>query len=109
MTFEDTYVALVKAIRTLAYPIESISGKSSGYDRSVQHVGPPIFLMRPFRGQLEQATRSVVDRLRYEGDNNVYWLDTSGWLNTDLDFEGKVEDRDFFLDGMLSLFLTTLY
>lgn len=59
----------------------------------------PIFIMRPFRGQLEQATHTVVDRLRTEGDKNLFWLDTSGWLNTEIDFDGWPEDQDFFLDG----------
>ena len=54
--------------------------------------------MRPLRGQLEQATHSVVDRLRLDGDKLVFWLDTSGWLDTIIDFEGRAEDQDFFLD-----------
>jgi len=67
--------------------------------------GIPIFVMRPFRGQLEQATHSVVDRLQMEGDKNLFWLDTSGWLNAEIDPEGKAEDQDFFLDGMFDLIL----
>ena len=54
---------------------------------------PPIYVMRPLRGQLEQATRWVVDRLRSEGHSSVFWLDTSGWLNTEADFEGSEEDQ----------------
>lgn len=57
--------------------------------------------MRPFRGQLEQATHAVVDRLRMEGDKSLFWLDTSGWLNTEVHFDGRREDQDFFLDGNL--------
>src|ERR1700709_1621488 len=102
MTFEDTYISLVKAIRTLAYPAYSVLDDTR-YRHSPQNAGPPIFVMRPLRGQLEQATRSVVDRLRSEGDESVFWLDTSGWLNTDIDFEGRVEDQDFFLDGMVPI------
>lgn len=37
--------------------------------------------MRPFRGQLEQATQNVVAKLRADGDKAVFWLDTSGWLD----------------------------
>jgi len=32
----------------------------------------------------------------------VFWLDTSGWLNTDIHFDGRPEDQDFFLDGSFS-------
>ncbi|TGO48731.1 hypothetical protein BCON_0231g00140 [Botryotinia convoluta] len=98
--FEETYVSLIKAIRTLAYPKYSgTMAEVSQYDYP-QHraVDIPIFVMRPFRGQLEQATHSVVDRLQFEGDKSVFWLDTSGWLNTDINFEGRSEDQDFFLD-----------
>lgn len=59
----------------------------------------PIFVMRPFRGQLEQATHAIVERLRRDGDNSIFWLDTAGWLNTEVDFEGHVDDQDFYLDG----------
>ncbi|KAA8569098.1 hypothetical protein EYC84_000768 [Monilinia fructicola] len=98
--FEDTYVSLIKAIRTLAYPrYSSTVAETAQYDYpQYRTVDIPIFVMRPFRGQLEQATHSVVDRLQFEGDNAVFWLDTSGWLNTDIDFEGRPEDQDFFLD-----------
>ncbi|KAM0123936.1 hypothetical protein ACHAP3_010740 [Botrytis cinerea] len=98
--FEKTYVSLIKAIRTLAYPKYSgTMAEVSQYDYP-QHraVDIPIFVMRPFRGQLEQATHSVVDRLQFEGDKSVFWLDTSGWLNTNINFEGRSEDQDFFLD-----------
>src|SRR4051812_22695063 len=71
--FEDTYISLIKAIRALAYPTYS-----------PHNVDPPIFVMRPFRGQLEQATRSVIDRLRLDGVKDVFWLDTSEWLDTDV-------------------------
>ena len=94
MVFEDTYVSLIRAIRTLAYP----KYPTSTVNPAQIATAPPIFVMRPFRGQLEQATHSVVDRLRSEGDNSVFWLDTSGWLNTDVEFEGSTEDQDFFLD-----------
>lgn len=99
--FEETYVSLIKAIRTLAYPKYSgTMAEVSQYDYP-QHraVDIPIFVMRPFRGQLEQATHSVVDRLQFEGDKSIFWLDTSGWLNTDINFDERSEDQDFFLDG----------
>jgi hypothetical protein len=102
VAFEDTYVVLVKAIRTLAYPKYSATTvDSSRYINSPTSAaaGLPIFVMRPFRGQLEQATHTVVEHLRREGDRSMFWLDTSGWLNTEVDFEGKAEEQDFFLDG----------
>jgi hypothetical protein len=58
----------------------------------------PIFVMSPLRGQLEQATRSVVNKLRMDGDETIFWINTSGWLNSDVEFEGREEDHDFFLD-----------
>jgi hypothetical protein len=54
--------------------------------------------MRPFRGQLEGATHAVVERLRMDGDNAVFWLDTSGWLDTEIDFQGNAANQDFFLN-----------
>ena len=94
--FEDTYASFIRAIRTLAYPEYSSSVPNTPQSGVA---GLPIFIMRPFRGQLEQVTRSVVERLRLEGDSSVYWLNTSGWLNADVDFEGPPDDQDFFLDG----------
>lgn len=102
MVFEDTYISLIRAIRALAYP----EYPTSTVDSTQTASGPAIFVMRPFRGQLEQVTHSVVDRLRSEGDDSVFWLDTSGWLNTDVEFEEPAEDQDFFHDDgdFLSLF-----
>ncbi|TKA68122.1 hypothetical protein B0A49_06739 [Cryomyces minteri] len=83
--FEDTYVSLVKAIRTLAY-----TNPSAGADRGRngdeegkegEWADVPIFVMRPFRGELEHATQGAVKRLRAGGDRAVFWLDTSGWLD----------------------------
>ena len=41
--------------------------------------------MRPLIGQLEHATQNIVDRVRADGDRAVFWLDTSGWLDNNLD------------------------
>ncbi len=103
--FEETYIAMIQSIRTLAYPKYSTpTVDSSRYVYSPQSTGAgiPIFIMRPFRGQLEQETHAVVDRLRMEGDKSLFWLDTSGWLNTEVHFDGQTEDQDFFLDGLFS-------
>ena len=82
-SFEDTYVSLVRAIRRLAYPKHPAilySGRigSSGVVPTGTPASIPIFIMRPLRGQLEHATQGVVNRLRADGDNAVFWLDTSG-------------------------------
>ena len=97
LIFEETYISLIKAIRTLAYPT---ANSAYGISKKSNDATFPIFVMRPFRGQLEQTTRLVVDRLRMDGYEQIYWLDTSGWLNTDIDFDAKPQDQDFFLDGM---------
>lgn len=104
--FEEAYVTLIKAIRNLAYPDHSTTSDSARYMVTSRGsaTGIPIFIMRPFRGQLEQATHTVVDRLRKDGDRSVFWLDTSGWLNTDVAFDGPPEDQDFFLDGKSTIF-----
>lgn len=51
--------------------------------------------MRPLRGQLEHATQGVVNRLRADGDNTVFWLDTSGWLDETDDLSTT---QDFYMD-----------
>ncbi|RDW92332.1 hypothetical protein BP5796_01726 [Coleophoma crateriformis] len=84
--FEKTYISLLKAIRTLAYPSGAMFR-----DR-------PIFVMRPFRGQLEQSTRSVVEHMRLQGDRFIFWLDTSGWLDPAVDSGQKSEGQDFSID-----------
>jgi hypothetical protein len=95
--FEDTYVSFVNGIRRLAYPKHPavIYGERTGSFGVLPPGTPatiPIFIMRPLRGQLEHATQGVVNRLRADGDNGVFWLDTSGWLDeTDM-------TEDFYLD-----------
>ncbi|KAL9041369.1 MAG: hypothetical protein Q9214_004135 [Letrouitia sp. 1 TL-2023] len=102
--FETTYVALIKAIRTLAYPKHpSIvhSERSSGAAAFIPNSVPasiPIFIMRPFRGELEQSTQNVVNRLRADGDKAVFWLDTSGWLDMSETSLSAQQDTDFWLD-----------
>lgn len=104
VAFEDTYVSLIQRIRRLAYPAYSATAVDFlKADSSPQTAGGvPIFVMRPLRGQLEGATHAVVERLQKDGDKSVFWLDTSGWLDTDVNFEGSAENQDFFLDGCVS-------
>lgn len=99
-SFETTYVSLIKAIRGLAYPkhpsiLESERSGPSGLIPSAAPAVIPIFVMRPLRGQLEQATQNAVAKLRADGDKAVFWLDTSGWLDTSID---DLEGPDFFYD-----------
>ena len=55
----------------------------------------PIFVMRPFHGELEHATQGAVNRLRNEGDKGVFWLDTTGWLEVE---DTDTTKSDFFVD-----------
>lgn len=107
--FENTYVSLVKGIRTLAYPQHpsALRNEESGHHGFISDISPafiPIFIMRPLRGQLEHMTQNVVNKLRADGDKAVFWLDTSGWLDVDVDDEEEEESSsdtgslDFFLD-----------
>lgn len=98
--FENTYVSMVKAIRSLAYPKHpaTIQSERSAYKMYVPNSVPasiPIFIMRPLRGELEHATQNIVNRLRADGDKAVFWLDTSGWLDA-TPFGNNNED--FYLD-----------
>ena len=93
-------MSLVKAIRGLAYPKHPsiVQSERLGYQGLVPSTAPasiPIFVMRPLRGQLEQATQNAVAKLRNDGDKAVFWLDTSGWLDPDAD---SSDMADFFLD-----------
>jgi hypothetical protein len=92
--FEDTYVSLIKSIRQLAYPKHPAAISYGSDDTAPASV--PIFIMRPFRGELEHATQAVVDRLRSEGDTFVFWLDTSGWLGAE---DADSDDQDFYADS----------
>ena len=102
--FENTYISLVKCIRTLAYPqhptvVHSQEFGPRGYVSNVKPAFIPIFVMRPFRGELEHITQNVVNKLRAEGDKAVFWLDTSGWLESENE---SYETEDFFLDDTAS-------
>ncbi|KAL8687695.1 MAG: hypothetical protein Q9224_005079, partial [Gallowayella concinna] len=102
--FENTYVSLIKAIRTLAYPQHpsTIQSERSGYSTFVPNSVPasiPIFVMRPLRGELEHATQNIVNRLRTAGDKYVFWLDTSGWLDHSSSLDpAALANQDFYLD-----------
>lgn len=99
-----TYVSLVKAIRGLAYPkhpsiVHSEKSEDPGNFPKTGPASIPVFVMRPLRGQLEQATQNAVAKLRADGDKAVFWLDTSGWLDPEID---TPETADFFWDETTS-------
>ena len=103
-TFETTYVSLIKAIRGLAYPkhpsiLQSERSETPGVVSGIAPAAIPIFVMRPLRGQLEQATQNAVARLRADGDKAVFWLDTSGWLDASTD---DSDAPDFFHDDTVT-------
>ncbi|KAK3167644.1 hypothetical protein OEA41_010771 [Lepraria neglecta] len=92
--FGTKYVSLIKAIRNLAYPkhssiIQSERAGTTGIVPSTAPASIPIVVMRPLRGQLEQATQNAVTKLRADGDKAVFWLDP--------DIEDS-QIADFFLD-----------
>ncbi|KAL8719150.1 MAG: hypothetical protein Q9225_003812 [Loekoesia sp. 1 TL-2023] len=101
--FENAYISLIKAIRTLAYPKHpaTIQSERSGSKIYIPNTVPasiPIFIMRPLRGELEHSTQNIVDRLRADGDKGVFWLDTSGWLDPNVLADNTPNSQDFYLD-----------
>lgn len=88
----------------MAYPNHpaTIEMQRLGIDAYAENSAPatiPIFIMRPFGGELEWASQGAVNRLRSEGDKGVFWLDTSGWL----DFEGtSTRAADVFKDDSVT-------
>lgn len=97
--FEEAYISLIKAMRQLAYPKHpSVVYRTSSFGADTADSTPasiPIFVMRPFLGQLEHASQNVVTRLRDDGDKSVFWIDTTGWLDTE---DTTSDDPDFFPD-----------
>lgn len=102
-SFEDSYVAFVKAIRQLAYPRPDSKFQDDYGMRAEPITTPasmPIFILRPLTGALEHETLGAVQRLRAEGDAAVFWIDTTGWLTKVSDSEDDLTTtQDFFLDN----------
>lgn len=85
-SFITSYVALIQQIRRVAYPLhpsarDEYALDGHGYTYNSAPSTLPIFVMRPLDGSLEQATLSVVEEMQKDGDKNVFWIDTSGWLS----------------------------
>lgn len=94
--FEDAYVKFVQTIRRAAYPLHpaALHEYSSNADGFVYNSAPatiPIFVVTPFHGEISHSTQKVVERLQSEGDNAVFWVDTSGWFSS-ADFDTDVDD-----------------
>ena len=94
----------MKGVRRLAYPKHPavLQSENSGYPGAIPPNTPaaiPIFILRPLRGQLEQATQNVVAKLRADGDKSVFWLDTSGWLDPESNID-EFGHGDFALDDV---------
>lgn len=101
-------MSLVKSIRSLAYPVHpaTVESQRLGLEAIADTNSPaniPIFIMRPFRGEMEHATQNVVNRLREDGDKSIFWLDTSGWLDEHL---AESSQADFFTDASDNTYLT---
>lgn len=94
-------MSFIKATRNLAYPkhpsiVQSEGAGTTGIVPSAAPASIPIFVMRTLRGQLEQATQNAVTKLRADGDRAVFWLDTSDWLDPDVEEDSQI--AGFFLD-----------
>lgn len=70
-TFQKTFVELIKSIR-------------SKYSKA------KIFALRSFYGAYENQMKVAVKKINDSGDSNVYYIDTTGWLN-DEDFDEKID------------------
>ncbi|KAG8528740.1 uncharacterized protein KY384_006427 [Bacidia gigantensis] len=102
-SFENTYISLVQGIRRLGYERHPaiVLSERLGFPGVIPHNVPasvPIFIMRPLTGRLEHATQNIVNRLRAHGDRSVFWVDTSGWLDSDVTHEVA---GDLYLDESL--------
>lgn len=94
--FEDAYVQFVQTIRRAAYPLHpaAIHDYLLNADGFVYNSAPatiPIFVVSPFTGEMFHSSQRVVQKLQSEGDNAVFWLDTSGWFSS-ADFDADVDD-----------------
>ena len=95
--FVTSYVALIRQIRQVAYPLHPSSRHQytldgDGYTFNSAPSTLPIFVLRPLDGSLEQATLSVVEQMQKDGDKSVYWIDTTGWLS-EVDYSLENTDR----------------
>ncbi len=61
-TFQSTYITFIQNIRA-KYPHAQ------------------IFVMRPFSGAKAAPTQAAVNAVRADGDTNVHFIDTTGWLS----------------------------
>ena len=101
--FEEAYVVFIQTIRQSAYPVhpaalQDYTSSSDGYIYNSAPATIPVFVVRPFAGEMEHATYKVVEMLQNEGDRSVFWVDTTGWLQIPRD-DGDGFTEDFYLDS----------
>lgn len=110
--FVDACIGFIRTIRATAYPFDSTSRPGGGEVMDLQDDGSyiynsapstlPIFLITPFSATRYFVTRKLkLDRvisnalsqvsmtLQAHGGKSTFWVDTSGWLDPNDDFEGS--------------------
>lgn len=98
--FVKAYVKFVKSVRRIQYhtPRHSIPNQhpffTNGYAYNSAPPTIPVFILRPFTGDMEHESQLVVQRLHKEGDRSVIWVDTTGWL--DVPQHGRNTDNEDF-------------
>ena len=85
-------MALIKTIRQQAYPDSTATmyddpAPTYQHDDNSAYASMPIFVMRPLGGGMEHSIQAVVQKIRADGDKAVFWVDTSGWLDSGDDFD----------------------
>lgn len=84
--FLKAYIKFIKSVRRIQYhaPRQTTPNQhpfTNGYAYNSAPPTVPIFILRPFTGNMEHESQLVVQRLHKEGDRAVIWVDTTGWLD----------------------------
>ncbi|KIX98112.1 uncharacterized protein Z520_06192 [Fonsecaea multimorphosa CBS 102226] len=108
--FVNAYVKLIQAIRANAYPFNPEATPTTTHldedDGSYIYNSAPstltIFLLTPFSAARHSVTKKlkldrvissalaqVVSTVQAEGDKSTFWIDTTGWLDAETDFESS--------------------
>ena len=97
--FVDHYVDFIKSVRrthhqTSAHDSPGQTHFADGYTYNSGPPTTPIFILRPFTGEMEYESQLVVQRLQRDGDFAVFWVDTTGWLDDQSD-DPNASKEDF--------------
>ena len=97
--FVKAYIKFIKSLRRIQYhsPHQAISSQRPVTDGYAYNSAPPtipVFVLRPFTGEMEQESQLVVQRLRKEGDLAIIWVDTTGWV--DVPQQGQHTSNEIF-------------